>query len=375
MNQNNINTIRVATFNAALYRNEHGILKKDLEQGSDEQIKIIAEIIQRTHPDILVLQEFDYDAKGANLQLFQQNYLSKSHHYSTPIHYPYRYAAPSNTGVMMKGLINDNKQHTPKDCYGYGQYPGQYAFSILSKYPIVKEEIRTFQYFLWKDMPQPLLPFHEDATPFFSQEVLDIFRLSSKNHVDIPIQINNKIIHVIAAHPTPPIFDGAEYLNRKRNHDEIRLIADYIADENNDYLYDDKGKKGGIDKNSSFIVFGDLNADPNDGNSYPGAIEQLLTHPKINREVALGKKTPASRGAITQVQRYPCNGKRQYHTYVFGLRLDYVLPSTDLSVKASGVYWLDLLDRLNYLTYGKEGSDHRLVWLDIQLNCQVSQSC
>ncbi len=368
MNHKNEKTLRVATFNTALYRNEHGILKRDLETGNDEQIKIIAEIIQRAQPDILVLQEFDYDARGEYLKLFQTHYLSKSQNNSTPINYPYVYAVPSNTGIMtMKDLNNDKKKHTPNDCYGYGKYPGQYAFSILSKYPIDQEKIRTFQHFLWKDMPQALLPLNEDYTPFLTDDALSVFRLSSKNHVDVPVNVNGKIIHVLAAHPTPPVFDGKENLNGKRNHDEIRLIADYISDKNNDYLYDDKGKKGGIEKNSSFIIFGDMNADPNDGEAYDNAIDQLLTHPKVNKATALGEKIPMSKEAELQVQRISKKGKLKYHTSVFGLRLDYVLPSSDLSVKESGVYWLGKNDKLNYLTQGKKGSDHRLVWVDIDL--------
>ena len=36
-------------------------------------------------------------------------------------------------------------------------------------------------------------------------------------------------VHVLASHPTPPTFDGAEDRNGRRNHDEIRFWADYVS--------------------------------------------------------------------------------------------------------------------------------------------------
>ncbi|HMO85403.1 MAG TPA: hypothetical protein PKC18_10835, partial [Lacipirellulaceae bacterium] len=52
------------------------------------------------------------------------------------------------------------------------------------------------------------------------------------------------------------------------------------------------------------------------------------------------------------------------------LRLDYVLPSADLSVAAAGVFWPDPADPLAPLTAGTRNpvsSDHRLVWIDVPL--------
>ena len=56
---------------------------------------------------------------------------------------------------------------------------------LLSKYPIVEEDVRTFQNFLWQDMPNALLP-DDPTTPepndYYSPEELAEFRLSSKSH-------------------------------------------------------------------------------------------------------------------------------------------------------------------------------------------------
>jgi hypothetical protein len=157
--------VRFATFNVALYRSEGGQLQNALAEGDDKQIEIIAEIIQRARPEVLALQEFDYDEAGKNLQLFQENYLGRSFNGSEPIHYPYVLAFRSNTGVPTGlDLNNDGETNTPEDAFGYGVYPGQYAFAILSKYPLETDSLVTFREFLWKDMPGAHLPVFDDST-------------------------------------------------------------------------------------------------------------------------------------------------------------------------------------------------------------------
>jgi 3-phytase len=358
--------VRFATFNTALYRSEAGQLQKDLEAGDDEQIKIIAEIIQRKRPDVLALQEFDFDEGGKNLQLFQENYLSKSFNGSEPIDYPYAMAFRSNTGIQTGlDLNNDDETDTPEDAFGFGVYPGQYAFAILSKYPLVTDSLTTFRKFLWEDMPGAHLPVDDDTDSWYSEEVLDTFRLSSKNHVDIPVKINDKTIHVLIAHPTPPGFDGEEDRNGKRNHDEIRLFADYISPEKGNYLYDDEGKPASLSQTSSFVIMGDMNADPQAGDSFRNAIDLLLEHSRVHPEPASGSLVPSSEGSKNWHEENPNDSHPAHKTAVFNLRVDYVLPSADLQPVKSGVFWPAPSDSMSYLTTGREGSDHRMVWVDV----------
>jgi hypothetical protein len=358
--------VRFATFNTALYRSEGGQLQNDLAEGDDKQIQIVAEIIQRVRPGVLALQEFDYDEAGKNLQLFQENYLSKSFNSSEPIHYPYVLAFRSNTGIPTGlDLNNDGETNTPEDAFGYGVYPGQYAFAILSKYPLVKDSLVTFRKFLWKDMPGAHLPVFDDGTSWYSEEVLDTFRLSSKNHVDIPVTIHGKTVHVLMAHPTPPGFDGDEDRNGKRNHDEIRIFADYISSEKGDYLYDDNGNPASLNGNSSFVIMGDMNADPFGGSSFRNAIDLLLKHSRVHPETATGELVPSSEGSKAWHEENPNDSHPAHKTAVFNRRVDYVLPSADLQPLESGVFWFAPNDSLSYLTTGREGSDHRLVWVDV----------
>jgi hypothetical protein len=73
-------------------------------------------------------------------------------------------------------------------------------------------------------MPGALIP-----PGWFTPAELAAVRLSSKSHWDLPIEIGRRTVHFLVSHPTPPTFDGPEDRNGRRNHDEIRLWADYIT--------------------------------------------------------------------------------------------------------------------------------------------------
>jgi hypothetical protein len=361
--------IRVATFNATMNRMTDGELIADLESGTDEQAKATAEIIQRVKPDVLLLQEFDYDADGKAAQLFQDKYLSVSQHGRRPIRFQYRYVASSNTGLDSGfDLDNDGSMGGPGDAYGFADHEGQYAFVIYSKYPIDDQAVRTFQQFRWRDMPDVVFP-RTAQGDWFEEEELEVIRLSSKNHVDLPIDIEGTTVHLLVDHPTPPAFDGAEDRNGLRNEAEIRLWADYLS--NADYLKDDQGKSGGLAEGERFVICGDHNADPIDGSSRPGAIKQLLDHPRVNTSL-----TPSSAGAkVASQQQGGVNGQHQGNpaqdtsdfgdNYVGNLRLDYVLPSLEMEMLDAQVFWPKPTSTLFHLI---KHSDHRLTWVDLQVN-------
>lgn len=383
------NALRVATFNAFLNRRSLGELQDDLAsandqlepEGADHQIRAVAEIIQRVRPDILLLNEFDYDDGGLGLQRLQQNFLEQSQNQQSPIYYPYTFQAASNTGIPSgRDLDGDGETGKPGDAFGFGLFPGQYGMALLSRYPIDKNRVRTFRNLLWKEMPGALLPDNPDtelAGDFYSPQALAVFRLSSKSHWDIPVLIGTQVISVLAAHPTPPVFDGIEDRNGTRNHDEIRLWADYITGgDAASYIVDDQGRRGGLGPRP-FLVVGDYNADPIDGDSRAPAIKQLLEHPAINAQVV-----PASSGAREDSEvEGSANSSHLGHAGFDtadlnpngpgNLRIDYVLPSTrGLQVLCGGVFWPESGDTTRYLVgdgFPVVSSDHRLVWLDVVL--------
>jgi len=384
-------TVRFAAFNAYLNRSQEGALIADMKKPDTIQAQKVAEIIQRIAPDILLLSEFDYDENGDALRLFQENYLAHGQNGAAPVIYPYTYIAPSNTGLASGRDLDRDGVATMEpgsrayggDAYGYGEFPGQYAFVLLSKYPIDATGARTFQTFLWKDMPGALLP-DDPATnepaDWYGADALKAFRLSSKNHWDVPVIINGERVHVLASHPTPPSFDGEEDRNGKRNHDEIRFWADYIAGDPDGYIYDDKGARGGLLKGERFVIMGDLNADPHDAGAVPGAIGQLLTSPLVSdapfpKSAGGAAQAKLQGGANVSHQGDPAEDTADFGddaaTGVGNLHLDYVLFSkAGLREKASGIFW-PAPDEPHYDLVGSgfpvESSDHRLVWRDLQI--------
>jgi 3-phytase len=98
--------VRVATFNASLNRGAAGQLRADLSTPDNAQARTIAEIIQRTRPDVLLINEFDFDVEAA--RLFQDNYLSIGQNGASPIVYAHRFIAASNTGVASGFDLNND---------------------------------------------------------------------------------------------------------------------------------------------------------------------------------------------------------------------------------------------------------------------------
>lgn len=372
--------VRFATFNASLNRSNAGDLVRDLSAPGNAQASAVAETIQRVDPDVLLVNEFDFVEGGRAAELFRDNYLAVGQNGADPVDYPYYYVAPVNTGVPSGfDLNNDGTVGGGDDAFGFGLFPGQYGMVVYSKHPIRTDEVRTFQRFLWKDMPGAALP-DDPTTPapadWYSPAELDVLRLSSKSHWDVPISVPGRApVHFLVSHPTPPTFDGAEDRNGTRNHDEIRFWADYVdGGRRAAYIRDDAGRAGGLDRGQDFVVAGDQNADPFDGDSYDDAILQLLDHRRIE------DPRPASGGAVEAARRdgganLTHTGPAALDTADFAdttpgnLRADYVLPSRRLRVEDTGVYWLTSNDPLFPRLIGTfpfPTSDHRLVWLDVR---------
>jgi hypothetical protein len=238
-----------------------------------------------------------------------------------------------------------------QDAWGFGTFPGQYGMALLVKEGLefLADDVRTFQTFAWSRMPGALQP-EDPATgqSWYSPDEWGVLRLSSKSHWDVPIRLpGGEVLHILASHPTPPAFDGPEMRNRKRNHDEIRFWADYL--DGADYIEDDAGRTGGLPNDRLFVLLGDLNADPEGGNSLGEAVEGLLEHDRVN-SAFVPEAASSAAAELPHLDRKDTAG--------WGLRVDYVLPSANLEILDGGVW-------RHHGESGVEVSDHFPVWLDI----------
>ncbi|MGL5590562.1 MAG: endonuclease/exonuclease/phosphatase family protein [Metamycoplasmataceae bacterium] len=386
------------------------IVMEDEEKALAEriaQIRNIAAIIQANKPDVILLNEFNNDGNGEDKQimkLFQDNFLSHPQSMNSidggellePIVYPFYETYATNTGLKSGMDLNNDGlvDNVAEDAFGFGFYHGHYAFGVMSKYEIDTANTRTFQEFKWKDLPNAKIPkIVEDngkippgmqvGDNWYTDEEWDNFRLSSKNHVDVPIKVKvgNTVenIHLLLSHPTPPAFElGGTNVNLERNLAEVQFWTDYIN--NNQALYDDNGVRGGIDgAKEKFVILGDLNSDNLWGNTADKVgegIRSLIASDFVNKSIVNGDHIPKSKGGELETNS---NGhpKPETRTSVFGLRVDWSLPSANLDVIDSGVYWQAEGEKgrllFNDPRIGRWGnskeisSDHRFVWSTIRL--------
>lgn len=361
--------LRVATFNASLFRDAPGALAADLAAGDPQALRVV-ETLQRVRPDVVLINEFDRDETAAEAFIAL---LAEPVGDDPGLAGLVSVLPASNTGVPSGVDLDGNGTVADEpgtadwggDAFGFGTFEGQYGLLVLSRYPIDTDAIRTFRTLRWADMPDALLP-----ADWYSAEAVEVLRLSSKNHVDVPIDVAGHTLHVLASHPTPPSFDGDEDRNGRRNHDEIRFWVDYLTGADRAaWITDDDGVAGGLDADATFVVLGDLNSDPVDGDSRHRAIRDLLAHPRVIDPV------PTSDGAAEATLRD--GGANQGHDgdpaldtadfsdgRVGNLRLDYALPSSNTRVDDAGVFWPTADSPDADLD---AASDHHLVWVDLTL--------
>lgn len=309
-----------------MQRDGPGLLLRDLARGGDDQIDAVLAVIAAADADVLALQGIDYDLTGEALRLL-----------ADATGYPHHFALRPNTGMPTgMDMDGDGRGGGPRDAQGYGRFSGQGGMAILSRFPIDAANVQDLSALLWVDVPGALLP-SVNGAPFPSPQAQAAQRLSTTGHWIVPIIGPDGPFHLMTFHATPPVFDGPEDRNGKRNHDEIRLWAQVLA---GDVATAPPGP---------FIIAGDANLDPVDGSGIKVAIGNLLAHPSLQDVAPRGH-----RGTDTVDWDDPVPGD---------LRVDYVLPSTHWTVWDSGVLWPSAKERMADTV--ATASRHRLVWVDL----------
>ncbi|TAG31427.1 MAG: endonuclease/exonuclease/phosphatase family protein [Rhodobacterales bacterium] len=330
--------LRIATWNVGLDRTGPGLLVQDLTKPDAPQLDAVVAVMVALDADVILLTAVDYDRGGVALGLLADRLAAAG----AP--YPHRFAFRPNTGLQTGFDVDGNgRLGDPRDAQGFGLFSGQGGMAILSRWPIDEAAARDFSGFLWADLPGALLPKGDDPG------LMAVQRLATTGFWDVPVLTDAGPLHLLAWHATPPVFDGPEDRNGKRNHDEAafwRLFLD--------------GALPMPPPEAPFVLLGDGNLDPADGDGLRDGISALLAHPAL--------QDVAPRGTHGRVETAQA-GDPALDTVLYddlgGLRLDYVLPSRVLTVTGSGVLWpgpnAPLAAEL------AAASRHFPVWVDIDL--------
>jgi Endonuclease/Exonuclease/phosphatase family len=168
--------------------------------------------------DVLVLTAVDYDRGGVALKLLADRLAQAG----AP--YPHRFAFRPNSGLQTGFDVDGNGRNgDPRDAQGFGLFSGHGGMALLSRLPVDAGAARDFSGFLWADLPGALIP--EGSDP----GLMAVQRLATTGFWDVPVITEAGPLHLLAWHATPPVFDGPEDRNGKRNHDEAtfwRLLLD-----------------------------------------------------------------------------------------------------------------------------------------------------
>lgn len=311
--------MRLATFNTELFRKGPGLLLRDIQRGTDPQVIAVLGKLKEANADVIALQGFDYDFDLLALAAFEDA-LRRS---GGP-DYPFRFAAPPNAGRMTDvDLDGDGRTGRARDAQGYGRFYGQGSMALLSRFPINKDTVQDYSEFLWRDLPDALLS-ATDTGQRPDAAVLAVQRLHAHGAWVVPIEhpILGQV-HVMTFHAAPPVFDGPEDRNGRRNHDEVRFWSLYL-----DGVF-------GPPPTGCFAIVGDANADRFRGEGRADALTTLLTDRRL--------QDPLPRSlTVNWEQTGP-------------MRVDYILPSRDWRVSDAGV-----------LPPDPKASRHRLVWVDLK---------
>lgn len=331
-------TIRVATWSPDLTRDGPGLLLKDIRSGKDAQIAAAVQVIVQARPDVLLLTGFDWDHDGLALTAFTDLLRAEG------ADYPFRHASRPNSG-MASGLDldGDGRLGRARDAQGFGLFTGQGGMAVLSRLPL--GAVTDHSAFLWRDLPGNLMP---PALP----EIAAAQRLSSVAHWEVPVTTPSGPLTLLAWSATPPVFDGPEDRNGRRNHDEAAFWLDRLP----------QGR---------FVALGDANLDPVDGEGRAEALRALIARTQDPLPRSPGGAAAPQTGANAAQKGDPALDTAEWpeadaagKNAPGNLRVDLVLPSPDLRVAASGVLWPAPDDPLAATV--KAASRHRLVWVDLE---------
>ncbi|HMO06621.1 MAG TPA: endonuclease/exonuclease/phosphatase family protein [Paracoccaceae bacterium] len=331
----------MATWRAALSRNGPGLLLHELRTAPSDQARAAVAVIAALQADVLLLTDVDYDPGLAALDALAGLLEAAGSDY------PHRMALRPNAGVATGfDLDGDGRLGRAEDAQGWGRFPGDGGMAILSRLPFDTAATRDHSGFLWRDLPAARGPV------VATEDGRAVQRLASRGAWDVAVEVpGGGVLRVLAFHAAPPLAAAADR-DLRRNHDEVAFWT---------HLLD--GVLPLPAPEPPFVLMGIANADPADGLGDAAALRRLLAHPALRDPIPRGghgRQEPDHQGdPALDTALVGSEGAER------GLRLDFVLPSAGLEVRASGGVWPQATDPL--LQVLTTAGRHRPVWVEIAL--------
>lgn len=318
----------------------------DIASRNDPQITEAIKLIADAAPDILLLLNVDYDhhlhASHALVDLLRAQGLT----YLAPFAFAPQTGRPTGLDVDDDGRLNG-----PNDAQSFAPFPGASGMVLLSRWPVVEGEAQDFSHLLWRDLPGTL----SNDPP----DLAAVQRLSSVGHWHLPVEIPDfGRLSLLVWHAAPPVFDGPEDRNGRRNHDETRFWSLFLEGRLTASLATSPPTE-------HFILMGSANVDPLDGDGRRGPLRNLLAHPALHDPAPRSAPGagPTGNAGINRTQK----GDPALDTADWrddpgpgNLRVQYLLPSRDLEIRDSGILWPATSD--------PDRPRHGLVWVEIRRN-------
>lgn len=336
--------IRIATYNTELSRDGPGLFLRDILKREAPDIEAATRLIAEARADVIVLQGVDYDLGLVALSALRDRIGEAG------VVYPHLFAGRPNSGIALKiDIDGDGRRDGARDAQGYGRFAGAGGMAVLSRWPVTLAADHSE--FLWRDLTAGLIAPNDAAHR--------VQRLSSVAHWTLEVTPeDSQPVTLMTFHATPPVFDGPEDRNGRRNHDEAAFWLQLLD-----------GALKIAPPEVRFVLLGVANLDPVDGEGRPEALQALLSHPKLQ-----DPKPASARARLAAQDERGVNSNHRGDPALDtanwrddpgpgNLRVDYVLPSADWTITGSGVLWGEPIARDGEV---QPPMRHGLVWVDLR---------
>lgn len=340
---------------------------------SHPQVDAAAKIVARFHPDVVCLNEMQFDIANVPTSGMPGAKSAKPGTFSTAESnatriaariaaenpeaiYPYALITVGNSGFAWSGPRPSTEPGS--DWYslrGWGEYRGRFNTIVLSKFPIVTDQVRIITDVAWDAIPKNSIAQMKTDTGLDVPAGYPVFEKSLNV---IPLDIHGKTTYLVMSHPTAPAFWS---INPYRHEDELRALALFLD-----------GQLPGVEsvpQGSPFVLIGDLNADPEEGDSRPGAIARVLAHDRLEPWFPEGAGTM---GKNPTFNTYVSGCGKGDGSSVgdpssrFQMQIDYILPSKEIGRAQGGaVFFPNRAESQEDFDLACRASDHMFLYVDL----------